>query len=87
MSDDCPELFCTMTVAVLFGFENCVLYVVADVVAGLSKYDQENPPLLSTEPGKLLSPRSVGVEIDVAPRSKTNLITFPAEPELLAQAG
>ena len=37
-----------MTAAVLFGLENCVLYVVALVVAGVSKKEIDAaPPLLS----------------------------------------
>ena len=42
---------CTMHAAVLLGLQNVVLYVVALVVAGLSKYEIEAlAPLLSALP-------------------------------------
>lgn len=44
---DIAELSWTVTVASFPWFANCVLYVVADTVAGLSRYIVEMVPMLA----------------------------------------
>ena len=74
-----PVEYCAETVAAATRFAICVLYVVADVVAGVSIHIADAAELSSNAVAVYATPVAKYVRI-VEPRNKASVTPFPAFP-------